>query len=75
MKPYGIPRYINIECPDLEDIRYYGLKSFHSRDETKSGDRKNSFRRPSVKAAARRKWKKKERRAAKLCCLESEYDY
>ena len=65
MKPYGLPRILDLECPDLYDIRLYGLKSSKSRTK-KHGVIKNSFRRVKVKATARRIWKKRERSKTKM---------
>lgn len=65
MIAYGLPRNIGIKWPDLADIALYGLKSSASRLPSKCGDRKNSFRNPFVKSAARRVWKKRERTIAR----------
>ncbi|MDF1690718.1 MAG: hypothetical protein P1U35_14075 [Cycloclasticus sp.] len=65
MKSYGIPRNMDVERPDLADIRTYGFKSSISRVQSKSGDRKNSFRKSAAKRATRRIWKKKARIAGK----------
>lgn len=66
MKPYGIPRNLNVENPDLVDIRLYAFKSSRSRLESKGGDVKNSFHNSSAKRNTRRIWKKKERKSAKV---------
>jgi hypothetical protein len=65
MKAYGLPRDLDVEFPDLADIRYYGLKSSRSRLPGKGGDIKNSFHRSAAKRATRRIWKKRARLAAK----------
>ena len=61
MKAYGHPRWIDLDFPDLGDIHEFGLKSAKSRVRGKSGDFKNSFRKPAKKRAARRVWKKRQR--------------
>jgi hypothetical protein len=71
MKPYGIPRNKDIECPDLDDISRYGFKSSVSRIKSKSGDIKNSFRKSSIKRRIRRVWKRKARNINKKECYES----
>jgi len=65
MKPYGIPRYADVECPDLVDIRRYGLKSSISRCIGKGGDIKNSFRSSKLKRQTRRLWKRIDRKLGK----------
>jgi len=66
MKAYGIPRVLEVEYPDLGDIRRFGFKSSVSRPKNKSGDHKNSFRNSNSKASTRRIWKKKERINSKV---------
>lgn len=65
MKPYGIPRNLDLEGPDLHDISKYGLKSSKSRVKSKSGDIKNSFRSSASKRSTRRTWKSVARQGAK----------
>jgi len=66
MKPYGVPRAPELDgWPDLADIHNFGLKSYWNKLPGKNGERKNSFRKPAVKARRRRIWKKKARRAGK----------
>jgi hypothetical protein len=64
MKGYGLPRVIDLECPDLLDIQNYGLKSSKSRV-VRNGTIKNSFRNSKLKRDTRRIWKKKARAAQK----------
>lgn len=64
MKPYGLPRRLELESPDCVDIRKYALKSSKCRAFSGSGDIKNSFRSSINKRIARRVWKKLERRKA-----------
>jgi len=59
---YGQIRTLDIEFPDLVDIRKFALKSSTSRLKSKSGDIKNSMRSSSLKQRTRRRWKKKARR-------------
>lgn len=54
MKPYGLPRNDDVAHPDVADIKKYGLK-------TSSGGR-DYFKNKHSKAAARRVWKRKERK-------------
>lgn len=60
MKPYGVPRYPDVECPDKVDITVYGL----------APHRHGEKRRSSVKRWARRRWKKVARKLNKLLCKE-----
>ena len=62
MKPYGVPRHPDVECPDKVDITYYGLAP------TKHGEK----RKPSVKTTARRYWKRIARAINKKLCKELE---
>ena len=70
MKPYGIPRNLNIQYPDVVDIRVYGLKSWYQ-----LGDLMNSQRR-GKKQRARRIWKSITRHYHKELCRSelNEYD-
>lgn len=52
MKPYGVPRHLDVEYPDKDSIRTYGLAA---------PDR--CGRKDRGKVAARRYWKKAERLA------------
>lgn len=70
MKPYGIPRVIWAQYPDLVDIENFGLKSSVSRIRSKSGDIKNSFRNPDIKRARRRIYKTRARQEAKQEIIE-----
>jgi hypothetical protein len=60
MKPYGIPRVLDIECPDCADALLYALKS------SKVSLRGKSPLRHAGKIRARRVWKKLARRAARV---------
>ena len=59
MKPYGVPRILDAEFPDVADIQLFGFSSKH-------GVRQ----RPDNKARSRRIWKKKARRDAKKEFME-----
>jgi hypothetical protein len=52
MKPYGVPRNKDVECPDKADIALYGLNEERLR--------------PKPKRRTRRIWKKLARRAGKM---------
>jgi len=75
MKPYGLPRVLDLIYPDLADIARFGLKSSKSRMAKKSGDIPNSFRSPTAKSAVRRYWKRAERNLARKNIRERVYDY
>jgi len=61
MKPYGVPRDLNLEAPpDCADIKKYGLKSSIGRLDSHS-----TFHSSSSKRRARRIWKKRARRISK----------
>ena len=62
MKPYGVPRYPDVEYPDKVDITYYGLAP------SRHGER----RRSSVKKTSRRYWKHRARIEGKKQCKEYE---
>lgn len=62
MKPYGIPRNKDVECPDVVDIKTYGLKT--------SIGGKDYFRNKESKRAIRRVWKRKARREGKILLQE-----
>lgn len=58
MKPYGVPRDLNLECPDKIDITYFGLKTSIGQLKKKGGDypskdtkSRNFFRRVWAKRA------------------------
>jgi len=70
MKPYGIPRLKDLECPDCADIRNFGLKSSKSRARGKGGEFKNSFRSSTAKRRTRQIWKSRARSASKALCIE-----
>jgi hypothetical protein len=61
MKPYGIPRVPEIECPDLVDLHIFALKA-------SKGNIKNTFKSSISKRATRRIWKKKARINNKKLC-------
>lgn len=61
MRPYGLPRFDNVEWPDAADICFYALKSSVGRFRKKGGDFANAHRTSSTKRRTRRIWKKKER--------------
>lgn len=59
MKGYGLSRNDDVENPDVQDIREYGLN-------TSTGGK--CYQKPESKASSRRIWKKKERKNAKEYC-------
>jgi hypothetical protein len=67
VRGYGLPRYGDVENPDVADIQLYGLK-------TSAGGR--CYQKPRFKKSSRRIWKRKERAFAKKYCngiFEEEY--
>jgi len=64
MKAYGLPRALDIEHPDLMDIRVYGLKSSTGQIRSKGGDYRG-HNKSKTRNAARAVWKGKARAAAK----------
>lgn len=64
MKPYGIPRNLDVQWPDKADCAFYGLKDSRAKVVGKGGDRHSTVRNKQSKAATRRYWKRKARRAA-----------
>jgi len=62
MKPYGIPRHPDVECPDKVDITYYGLAP------SRHGEKRRSL----PKRRVRRYWKRKARYLNKQLCKEIE---
>jgi hypothetical protein len=71
MKPYGLPRDKDIECPDKADIRQYGLKSSTGRLKTKSGEYKSYTRSTENRNKTRLYFKRKERALGKELCNET----
>lgn len=71
MKPYGIPRNFDTEYPDLADMQHYGLKASKGNLQGKGGDIRRTQKSAKAKAASRRIYKRKARRAAETCehCL------
>ena len=61
MKPYGIPRVLEVEFPDVADIKRFGFKSSIGRVKTKGGDIPSYFKNSNAKRNIRRIWKKKAR--------------
>lgn len=57
MKPYGLPRYDNVENPDIDDIKTYGLKT--------SVGGKDYFKNKKAKKRIRRIFKRKARAESK----------
>jgi len=64
MKGYGLPRNLDIEFPDLADIRNFGLKTSTGQLESKGGDYRGSSKK-NVRNRNRRFWKKQARINAK----------
>lgn len=73
MKPYGLPRRLGVEQPDVGDIKEYGRASHVGRLREKCGRFKSYFRKASSKRKTRRYWKKLARRVnRKVTRLEEE---
>jgi len=64
MKGYGLPRYPDMDAPDLADIANYGLKTSTGQLKSKGGDFRGSAR-TKRRNTARRFWKKQARIEAK----------
>ena len=65
MLAYGLPRYPDVEFPDVADIKNYGLKSSIGRVPKKSGVIPSYFKSSVDKRQVRRYWKRRARQAAK----------
>ena len=63
MKPYGLPRFPEIECPDVSDIQRFALKSSVGR--LPATEYKNYIRKAQNRTATRRYFKKQARRLSK----------
>lgn len=62
MKPYGIPRHLEVEFPDVADIQRYGMKSCIG----KLKDDQHSYTRSAEqRQKTRRFFKKSERMCSK----------
>jgi len=64
MKPYGVPRNLDVESPDLLDISNYGLKTSTGQLISKGGDFRGSTK-TKKRNNNRRLWKKSERQRQK----------
>jgi hypothetical protein len=73
MKPYGVPRVLDVQWPDVADIRRFGFASHAGKFPGKSGDY-HPYISGVKKARARRYWKRKARRAARISILASLQD-
>jgi hypothetical protein len=70
MKAYGVPRTLDLVYPDMGDVGHYALKSSLGGKKTPGGDIHNTFRNVAGKAASRRIFKRRARRAGKALCTE-----
>ena len=61
MKPYGIPRDIDVEHPDIAASKEFALKPSKVNIKSQGGDFRDPNRSTQAKAATRRIWKKQER--------------
>jgi hypothetical protein len=57
MKPYGVPRDLDVEFPGVGDIKHYGLCF-------RSGG-KDYFKNKAAKSSTRRHWKRRARAEGK----------
>lgn len=64
MKPYGIPRNMDVQWPDQLDCVTYAFKDSRAKVKGLGGDRHSIMRNKAAKAATRRYWKRKARKAA-----------
>lgn len=62
MKPYGIPRNLDVQWPDQADCACYGLKDSRAKLPNRNGERHSTVRNKDSKAATRRYWKRKARK-------------
>ena len=67
MKPYGVRV---IENPDIADLAEMGAKSSVGHYPGRSGDYHSNSRSSASKAATRRFWARKARKAGKDACCE-----
>lgn len=70
MKPYGIPRTLDLVYPDMGDIANYGLKSSAGHLRGKGGDIRSNFKNPQAKARSRRQFARAARAEGKAACQE-----
>lgn len=70
MRPYGVPRDPELNCPDVATIHQYGLKSRAGRLPGKSG-KARSGQKPKKKQNSRRRWKRAARREGKREATET----
>lgn len=70
MKPYGIPRVLDVIIADCADMFNYALKPSKGNLPGKGGDIHNFIRNVKSKSAQRRYWKKKARTKNKRICRE-----
>ena len=61
MKPYGVPRDPELQWPDKQTIKQYGLKPSIGQFPGKSGDYHSCTHSAQSRNATRRHWKKRER--------------
>jgi len=61
MKPYGVPRYRDLESPDVHDIQRFAMQSHAGRIPNSSHVYKRYTRSTAIHRAIRRYWKKKAR--------------
>jgi hypothetical protein len=62
MRPYGIPRHLEVEFPDVADIQRYGMKSCVGK---LKGDQHSYTRSAESRRQTRRFFKKSERMSSK----------
>lgn len=72
MKPYGIPRHLDVGAPDMGDLHTYALKASAGNVKNKSGQIRSTFKKSAKKRRVRRYWKKRARRASKRLCFIKE---
>lgn len=61
MKAYGIPRVLDIDFPDIGDIKEFGMQSHVGQLIRKSGDYHSYIRSSKHRRSIRRYWKRVER--------------
>lgn len=66
MKPYGLPREVGVEFPDVGDVQNYALKTSAGRVKGSKNENKSYTRNTENRKRVRRQWKKKGRATAKV---------
>jgi hypothetical protein len=68
MKAYGVPRTLELENPDLADLKKYGSPGSMGNVKGPGGDYHSMFRSAKTKAKTRRYFKRLARKYGKSLC-------